>query len=97
MLELSPYIAEQVGQILAMAPGRLAKRFKCTSRNADKAQKLIVLTLVKNYRWAQGVDASDLEERGKMIAAQMAKANEGELASVFKSLMAPAQRAGQPV
>jgi hypothetical protein len=96
MLELSPYVAAHLTDMLAMSPGKLAKRMKCSSRNADKAQKLIVLTLVKNYRLAHGVDVSDLEQRSQALTAQMSKAREGDLASVFASLMVPAQRSGRP-
>jgi hypothetical protein len=88
MLELSPYLAAHLTDMLAMSPGKLAKRMKCSSRNADKVQKLIVLTLIKNYRLANGVDVSEIEQRSQVLAAQMARGSEGELASVFKSLMA---------
>lgn len=86
MRPFSPYIAHHLGIMLDMAPRRLAKRLKCSAQNAERVQHLIVLIIVKRWRKAHAIDASELECRAAGLSKRMQRGKEGELGMILGAL-----------
>jgi uncharacterized protein YlxW (UPF0749 family) len=86
MQPLSANVAAELGIMLEMQPRRLAKRLRCTSQNADRVQRLILLILVKNLRRSREQNVDDLQQRIHALTQRLARAQQAELAGLFASL-----------
>lgn len=91
MQPLAPKVAEQIGIMLELAPNALAKQMNCSKANAQRAQQLMLLAIVRNDRRYRGENTDEIDRRGAGLARKMNQSCHPVTLCLFANLLKQAE------